>query len=209
VSKPRNGIAELHPAMRPFVARIEGALQASGLAFIRYETLRNRDRQEAGFRRGVSKARMWQSYHNFGLAADFVGKGPEPWDPKRPWRALGAIIERSGCTWGGRFHQLFDGPHAQHATLRCSGAIATPSLCGGVEPWREWSRLFVGLMDLSIPADAFVLTQAVQATLNELGAGLRVDGALGPKTRAAAEAVGANARDWESIIAAVSAREGE
>lgn len=73
------------------------------------------------------------SYHVWGLAADFVfidGLGRWSWlpDPSNTknirfvderWYKLGAIIEKHGFEWGGRWRN-FDGPHGQFPLKRIS-----------------------------------------------------------------------------------------
>ncbi len=79
-----------------------------------FETYRTPDEQEKAFARGTSKARAFESAHQFGLAADFV-----PWDGKQfhwpdrdhpEWRSLAAEASRLGLSvpigW--------DRPHVEH-----------------------------------------------------------------------------------------------
>ena len=59
----------------------------------------------------VSNAAAWQSYHQYGLAADsaFVRAGRlviterDPW-AKRGYELFGTVARRAGLTWGGHWH---------------------------------------------------------------------------------------------------------
>ena len=78
-----------------------------------------------------------RSFHPWGLAVDFVfidARGNWTWlpDPNNPndrrfvdpkWHRLGAIIERHGFGWGGRFSS-FDGAHAQLPIMPIDGLLA-------------------------------------------------------------------------------------
>jgi len=68
-------------------------------------------RTEAG--KVVTNARGGQSWHNFGLAADyaFVVNGQITW--KGPWNIFGRIAHECGLEWGGDFKRFPDRPHVQ------------------------------------------------------------------------------------------------
>ena len=70
------------------------------------------DRHPMGLK--VTNARGGDSYHNYGLALDFVALGPDGtplWD-LTPWETLGDIGEALGLEWGGRWKSP-DRPHLQ------------------------------------------------------------------------------------------------
>lgn len=62
----------------------------------------------------VTNAKPGDSYHQYGLAVDVVPtvyKGLPDWNPGGPlWAQIGAIGERAGLTWGGRWSTP-DKPH--------------------------------------------------------------------------------------------------
>ena len=66
----------LHPAaMLPFVqlqARLDADASNGQQAFAMFETYRTPERQEYLFTKKKTKARAWQSAHQFGMAVDFV-----------------------------------------------------------------------------------------------------------------------------------------
>lgn len=74
--------------------------------------------------RGVTSARAFQSYHQYGLAADcafwrdgkLVISEKDPW-AMRGYRLYGAIAESLGLTWGGRWTMMDFG----HTELRLKG----------------------------------------------------------------------------------------
>ncbi len=74
----------------------------------------------------VTNARAFQSYHQFGLAADcaFLKDGKLIISEKDPWamqgyRLYGKVAESLGLTWGGRWTMMDFG----HTELRVKGAI--------------------------------------------------------------------------------------
>ncbi len=74
----------------------------------------------------VSNARAFQSYHQYGLAADcaFLKDGKLVISEKDPWalqgyRLYGQVAESLGLTWGGRWTMMDFG----HAELRLKGVI--------------------------------------------------------------------------------------
>jgi peptidoglycan LD-endopeptidase CwlK len=91
------------------------------------EGYRSPERQDrlAALGKGVTNARAFQSYHQFGLAADcaFLRDGKlviserDPW-AMRGYRLYGEIAESLGLTWGGRWKMMDFG----HAELRLRGA---------------------------------------------------------------------------------------
>ena len=91
------------------------------------EGYRSPERQDrlAALGKSVTNARAFQSYHQFGLAADcaFLRDGRlviserDPW-AMRGYRLYGEIAESLGLTWGGRWKMMDFG----HAELRLRGA---------------------------------------------------------------------------------------
>lgn len=66
----------------------------------------------------VTKARPGFSWHNFGLAFDvaFLTGGKITWSG--PWQELGALGEKRGLVWGGRFPKPDEDHFEYHYVLR-------------------------------------------------------------------------------------------
>jgi peptidoglycan L-alanyl-D-glutamate endopeptidase CwlK len=125
-------IALLHPAVRQEVDELLQKINThlSGRAFCRIaQGLRTIEEQDALYAQGrstkgkiVTNARGGSSYHNYGLAVDFVliidGKEAS-WDIKKDWDGDGTsdwmevvkIFKGAGWKWGGEFRSLKDYPH--------------------------------------------------------------------------------------------------
>jgi peptidoglycan L-alanyl-D-glutamate endopeptidase CwlK len=119
---------------------------SEGLEFRLFETFRSPQRQAWLYQHGrglpgtktVTRARPWFSYHQYGLAADFVLFLEGEWN----WSTAG----RSGVRWK-RLHELavglnleplnFELPHLQLAGLRIADLRAGKFPAGGDELWRE------------------------------------------------------------------------
>lgn len=64
----------------------------------------------------VSKAKAGQSWHNYGLALDFVllVNGKQTWQVNTDWLTVVNIFKKHGFTWGGNFAGNFkDYPHLE------------------------------------------------------------------------------------------------
>lgn len=89
----------LHPAMRNLVRKLAMDIGAHGLAL--FETYRDPARQAEVLKAGRSKARPFESAHQYGLAADFAfqdDEGDWSWPDvnRREWALLHAKAERVG-----------------------------------------------------------------------------------------------------------------
>jgi len=93
------------------------------------EGYRSPERQNALAAAGpaVTNARAFQSYHQFGLAADcaFVRDGKLVISEKDPWamrgyRLYGEVAQSVGLTWGGRWKMMDFG----HTEMRVAGTLA-------------------------------------------------------------------------------------
>lgn len=77
-----------------------------------FETYRHPARQREALRNKTSRAGMYDSAHQFGLAVDFVAwsNGRWSWDPKLPWDVL-----RAAATKRGLINELsWDRAHVEH-----------------------------------------------------------------------------------------------
>lgn len=147
VAKAGPGWNNLHPEVKrralQVIADAAQEFASDGLKVGVYEGWRTPGEQGARMAAGASWVNSpLDSYHPWGLAVDFVfidKLGRWTWlpDPKNPsnrgyvdpkWKRLGAIIERAGFQWGGRFRN-YDGPHAQlvvRRTAELKTAFAQP-----------------------------------------------------------------------------------
>ena len=81
-------------------------------------TVVNPDGQSAAHPMGnrVSNAKAGQSWHDYGLAVDFVllVNGQEDWTVNTNWMKVVAVFEKHGFNWGGNFPGSFkDYPHLE------------------------------------------------------------------------------------------------
>lgn len=128
----------LHPIFAGQLMLLEGRLVEHGLHFYLFQGLRTFEEQAALYARGrtgigtiVTNAGPGQSWHNYGLAADYVLDGmPDKsgiqwsWNTKidanadghNDWRQLGEIAESCNLEWGGRWRKFPDLPHIQFRT---------------------------------------------------------------------------------------------
>lgn len=105
-------IESLNPKIVGAVKRLNEKLVAgykAGLTHSRFEifeTLRSAERQNYLFMKGSTKAREWQSAHNYGLAVDFVavkgisqsGSPLWSWDINEDWQFLAKCADEVGLS---------------------------------------------------------------------------------------------------------------
>jgi len=126
-------IAQLHPKLRGEAEVIlkEVEERLTGKATIRIsQGLRTIEEQNALYAQGrtkpgkvVTNAKGGSSYHNYGLAVDFVliidGKASwgmkEDWDGDKvaDWMEVVEVFHKYGWEWGGNWKSLKDYPHFQ------------------------------------------------------------------------------------------------
>lgn len=117
----------MHPEFqRRLLAAFQIMRERHGYEMALLEGYRSPERQDrlAAMGKGVTSARAFQSYHQFGLAADcaFLRDGKlviseqDPW-AMRGYRLYGEVAESLGLTWGGRWKMMDFG----HAELRLRG----------------------------------------------------------------------------------------
>jgi peptidoglycan LD-endopeptidase CwlK len=144
-STRRVDLESLHPLMREAVDRLLDAFQSEDLPFRVFETYRSPVRQDWLYQQGrkrpgaiVTYAQAWTSYHQYGLAADFVLWINNAWS----WNTLGINAAR----WE-RLHALgktlgleplkFETPHLQVAGLKIGDLHAGKFPDGGDGSWRD------------------------------------------------------------------------
>ncbi len=138
-------LAVLHPVIRESVKRVQEQLDEEKLPFRVFEAYRTPERQRLLYRQGrdvpgdiVTKARAWDSYHQYGLAVDFVLYISGSWSWKstgqyaKMWQRLHVI---------GRQHGLeplsWESPHLQYAKTSIDKLKAGDYPTGGDEAWAE------------------------------------------------------------------------
>jgi hypothetical protein len=135
----------LHPVYRAAAAAVLDDLAAAGIPLRIFEAYRTPERQQFLYDQGrtrpgsiVTKAQAWQSYHQYGLAADYVAfvNGSWSWDgtgERAQWWTQLHVI--------GRKHGLeplsFEAPHLQLAGLTTGGLVAGKYPDGGDESWTD------------------------------------------------------------------------
>lgn len=100
-------------------------LERHGYEMVLLEGYRSPERQDVlGLLPGTTNAKAWQSYHQYGLAADsaFLREGKLVITEKDPWamrgyELYGQVAEELGLTWGGRWKLMDFG----HVELRTAG----------------------------------------------------------------------------------------
>lgn len=116
-------LQQLHPAIRDKAidAYSEAVrLTPSGVHPYITETLRSFGRSADLYAQGRTKpgeivtwAKAGQSYHNYGLALDFVIQvnGKEDWTVNANWMVVVNVFKSHGFTWGGDWKNKKDSPH--------------------------------------------------------------------------------------------------
>lgn len=145
-SMRRSDLVALHPIMREAVAQLLQNFKAEALPFRVFEAFRNPVRQAWLYDQGrtparpgaiVTHAKAWDSYHQYGLAVDFVLWLNSAWS----WNTLGINKER----WL-RLHALgkkvgleplsFETPHLQVAGLLIDDLRKGKFPADGDDSWR-------------------------------------------------------------------------
>ena len=126
----------LYPPFAEQLRYFESRLAEAKLPFHLFMGLRTFERQDELYAQGrtkpgriVTNARGGDSFHNYGLAADYVldGQVERPgiqwsWDTRADlnadgrsdWLQMGEIAESCGLEWGGRWKRFPDMPHVQN-----------------------------------------------------------------------------------------------
>lgn len=117
---------KLHPKLRAIaLAAYTEAVQATPVGVHPFitDTFRSIKRSNELYAQGrtapgpvVSNAKGGSSYHNYGLAIDFVNQinGKEIWKVDKNWMTVVAIFKKHGFKWGGDFKSIPDAPHFEY-----------------------------------------------------------------------------------------------
>ncbi len=135
----------LHPLFRAKAQTLLNQLAAEGLPFRLFEGFRSPHRQKFLFSQGrtrpgaiVTNAQPWSSYHQYGLAADFVifDGGNWSWDDSGPaarrWERLHELGRAVGLE-----PLRFEKPHLQVAGLSVASLRAGQYPAGGDDSWAQ------------------------------------------------------------------------
>jgi hypothetical protein len=105
----------LHPYFRDKVVQLINLARHKGIDLAVVETYRTRAKQAEYKSMGKRYTRTGagSSKHQYGLAVDLVPivNGQPQWHNLQLWRKVGAIGERLGLRWGGRWRSPFDPGH--------------------------------------------------------------------------------------------------
>ena len=134
----------LHPLFRTKTTALIEALTQEGIPFRLFEGFRSPERQQYLYAQGrtrpgaiITKARPWASYHQYGLAGDFVlfENGKWSWETKgdraRYWRRLREIGKQLGLE-----PLSFEMAHLQLAGLSIQDLAAGRYPAGGDSTWQ-------------------------------------------------------------------------
>jgi peptidoglycan LD-endopeptidase CwlK len=142
VTTANRDTALLHPIMRRGAEAVLADCQGAGLPLRIFEAWRSPERQRYLYEQGrtrpgsiVTYAKAWQSYHQYGLAADFVGyvNGGWTWDlPQATWNQLHAFGAAHGLERLG-----FETPHLQLAGLTSGDLMDGVWPDGGDASWQN------------------------------------------------------------------------
>jgi peptidoglycan L-alanyl-D-glutamate endopeptidase CwlK len=136
----------LHPVVRSAAILVQNELNAEGIPFKVFEAYRSPERQADLFAQGrtkpgsiVTHAEPWRSYHQFGLAVDFVlfidGKwswGDHGQDKKKWWARMHELGLKNGLS-----PLNFEAPHLQISGTSSNALSQGHYPAGGDDLWAE------------------------------------------------------------------------
>lgn len=140
----RTDLEALHPILRESVLQLLQSFQSEGLPFRLYEGFRSPQRQAWLYQQGQSSGSMitesdaWASYHQYGLAVDFVLwlNGTWSWNTlginAGRWQRLYDLGERVGLE-----HRTVEVPHLQVSGLNLADLQAGKFPSDGDDSWRD------------------------------------------------------------------------
>ena len=147
-----NDLNLLHPVVREAVLKIQKTLNDEGIPFKVFEAYRFPERQADLFAQGRTKpgkivtyAEPWRSYHQYGLAVDFVlfENGQWSWDDggtkKKCWHRMQELGKNNGLA-----PLDFEVPHLQISGTSSNALSQGHYPSGGDDLWSEYSALREG-----------------------------------------------------------------
>ena len=145
MSERDTDLSHVHPFVRERITKVLETLGAEGIPFRVFEAFRTPQRQQALWEQGrtragaiVTKARPWTSYHQYGLAADFVlfQNNSWSWDDGGAKRVWWNRLQQVGAAHGLEALR-FERPHLQMAGLDVGALQAGRNPPGGDASWAE------------------------------------------------------------------------
>ena len=140
-----NDLTLLHPLFREAIINVMDKLKKENLPFEIFEAYRWPERQEVLFNQGrttpgniVTKANAWKSYHQYGLAVDFVLRinNQWSWDDQGEkavwWKRMRKISEEFGLEG-----LSFETPHMQISGTSTEALFKGQYPANGDESWAE------------------------------------------------------------------------
>ncbi len=107
----------LHPVVRAKAEQLVTLAAGRGVRIKLTEGYRPPERQQALLDAKKTQAKPWWSFHQHGLAFDWVPLDPQGrawWEaPLSVWQTVGQVGESLGLTWGGRWRTP-DKPHFEY-----------------------------------------------------------------------------------------------
>lgn len=194
----RRRLSELQPHVAKAAMEAIEQAERESIEVLVTQGLRTYAEQDALYEQGrtkpgkiVTNARGGYSYHNFGLAFDFVliEDGKAVWSVNSKWKRFAAICKAKGFAWGGDWKSFKDYPHFE-MTGGLSLAECRRRWPGGWKPGKSdegGGNKYVA--DDTLPLKLYSkdgskkLVSKVQKAL-----GIKVDGYYGPDTVAAVKA---------------------
>ena len=131
-------IEDLHPYVAKLCRAFVAACKKDGIDILITSTWRDNEAQNALYAQGrtkpgkkVTNAKAGQSFHNFKLAFDFVPivHGKAQWNDLATFKRAGAIGERLGLDWAGRWVSFKVLAH-----LQWTGGLSLGQLRAGKKP---------------------------------------------------------------------------
>lgn len=121
--KNSRDLADLRPPVAARAAAFVTACRAQGIDVLITSTLRDNEAQAVLYAQGrttpglrVTNAKPGQSFHNWGVAFDFVPivAGKAMWNDAALFRRCGYIAESVGLEWAGRWKSFPEMAHCQY-----------------------------------------------------------------------------------------------
>jgi peptidoglycan L-alanyl-D-glutamate endopeptidase CwlK len=131
-------IEDLHPYVAKLCRAFVAACKKDGIDILITSTWRDNESQNALYAQGrtkpgkkVTNAKAGQSFHNYKLAFDFVPivNGKAQWNDLATFKRAGAIGERLGLDWAGRWVSFKELAH-----LQWTGGLSLAQLRAGKKP---------------------------------------------------------------------------
>lgn len=131
-----NSLDVLYPPFADKLVRFNKLIADNNIGAYPYETLRTFEQQLEYYKQGrelkngvwvivdakkiVTKSMPGTSWHNFGVAVDYVFDGDKSkqgiqwsWNDKLPWKELGRLGQMVGLEWAGTWLNFPEMPHFQ------------------------------------------------------------------------------------------------